>query len=360
MTPALYGLVFVTPLLLVAGALLGSWWTLLPLAYVYAVLPLFDELTGDGPAVGPGPARRWAADLPLVLWVPVQVAVSGWVVHRVASGQTTPAEAVGLALSTGVVCGAGGINVAHELMHRHEKWARALAEALMTWVSYPHFCVEHVHGHHRHVATPHDPATSRLGETVYAFYVRSVLGGVRSAWRLEGERVRRAGSRAGHALCDRRLRYPLLLGLLYAAVVAVWGGVGLAFFMAQGVVAFTMLEIVNYLEHYGLQRRQLDDGRYERVAPHHSWNSGRLLSNGFLFNLARHSDHHHLASRPYDELRSLSDAPQLPAGYSAMLLLALLPPAWFRVMDPRVDAEREVRVPRPDGDLLAPPARAAR
>jgi alkane 1-monooxygenase len=337
-----YGLVFGVPLLLVLGARLGSWWTLLPVVYVYALLPLFDELAGDGGSEAPGPARRWLADLPMLLFVPVQLGVIAWTAHLVAGGHTTPAETLGLVLSVGVMGGAGGINVAHELMHRPDRWAHALAELLMGWVSYPHFCVEHVHGHHRHVATPLDPATSRRGETVYGFYLRSVAGGLRSAWRLEGERVRRAG-RLPHPLADRRLRHPLLLAALYAAVAAAWGTAGLAFFVAQGVVAFTMLEIVNYLEHYGLERRRLDDGRYERVAPHHSWNSGRRLSNGFLFNLARHSDHHHLASRPYDALRSIPDAPQLPAGYSAMMLLALVPPAWFHVMDPRVERERRLR-----------------
>jgi alkane 1-monooxygenase len=340
MTVLAYALVFVTPALVMAGAHMGSWWTLLPLAYVYVVLPLFDEITGDGPPDGPGPALRWIADLPLLLWVPVQFATVAWVLGRVAGGQATVGETVGLTLSVGVMCGAGGINVAHELMHRYDPRARALAEVLMAFVSYPHFCVEHVHGHHRHVATPTDPATSRLGETVYAFYVRSVLGGLRSAWRLETERIRRAGRAS--VLADRRLRYPLLLGSSYVLVFAAWGFTGLAVFVAQGVVAFSMLEIVNYLEHYGLQRQRLEGGGYERVSPRHSWNSGRRLSNGFLFNLARHSDHHHLASRPYDQLRSRPEAPQLPAGYSAMMLLALVPPAWFRVMDPLVERQREL------------------
>jgi alkane 1-monooxygenase len=355
-----YGLVFGVPVLLVLGARLGSWWTLLPVAYVFVLLPLFDELAGDGGPEGPGPARRWIADLPMLLWVPVQLGSTAWTVQRVAAGHTSPWETLGLALSVGVMCGAGGITIAHELMHRHEAWARGLAELLMGWVSYPHFCVEHVHGHHRHVATPHDPATSRRGETVYRFYVRSVVGGLRSAWRLEGERIRRAG-RLPHALADRRIRYPLLLAVLYAAVLAAWGPAGLAFFVAQGVVAFSMLEIVNYLEHYGLERRRLDDGRFERVAPHHSWNSGRWLSNGFLFNLARHSDHHHLASRPYDALRSVPDAPQLPAGYSAMMLLALVPPAWFRVMDPRVEHERRLRwkAANPLAERLTPASQAS-
>jgi alkane 1-monooxygenase len=189
------------------------------------------------------------------------------------------------------------------------------------------------------VATRRDPATSRLGETVFAFVVRSILGGALSAWRLEGERVARAGSPAWTP-GDRRLRMPLLTVLAYAAVWSAFGSRGALLFLAQGLVAVVLLETVNYLEHYGLTRRELAPGRYERVSPEHSWNSSHLVSNAYLFNLARHSDHHSLASRPYELLRHRDEdeAPQLPSGYAAMLLVALVPPLWFRIMNPRVEA----------------------
>ena len=335
---AAHGLIFLTPVLLVLGARLGAFWALLPIAYVYLFLPLFDELRGDGPESETPARARLLADAPLLAWIPFQVLTTMWVLQWVAAGHASGWEGVGLAISLGVMNGSAGINIAHEFMHRKERVSRAIAEGLMTWVSYPHFCIEHVLGHHRNVATPLDPATSRLGESVYRFYFRSLVGGLRGAWHLERDLLSRAGRKAW-TLSDRRLRYPLMLSALYAMVAAWWGGLGLALFVAQGVTAFTMLEIVNYLEHYGLLRRRIEGGRYERVTPRHSWNSNRSISNAFLFNLAHHSDHHHVASRPYDELRSIPEAPQLPAGYPAMVLMALVPPLWFRVMNPRVAVE---------------------
>jgi alkane 1-monooxygenase len=235
-------------------------------------------------------------------------------------------------------------------MHRRRPLDRALAEVLMTSVSYAHFCVEHVHGHHRHVATRRDPATSRRGETVFAFVVRSITGGALSAWRLEGERAARANVPAW-TLRDRRVRVPLLTVLAYGVVGWAFGAAGAALFLAQGLVAVVLLEMVNYLEHYGLTRRELEPGRYERVGPEHSWNSSHLVSNAYLFNLGRHSDHHALASRPYEMLRHRGEdeAPQLPSGYAAMLMVALVPPLWFRVMDPRVAAWSSRRAGAPPG-----------
>ncbi len=335
-----YFTVYVTPALLLAGALLGGWATLLPVLFVYVLLPVLDESLGQDTAPGPVGARRWLHDLPLLLWVPTQLGLTAFVLQRLVSEPHTLAETVALTVSLGVMSGSGGITVAHELMHRRELLPRALAELLMASVSYPHFCVEHVHGHHRHVATPRDPATSRLGENVFAFLRRCLPGSLRSAWSLEGERARRAGL-GRLSLRDRRLRQPLLLAATYAAALLALGPLGALLFAAQGLVAVLLLEVVNYLEHYGLARRELASGQFERVRPEHSWNSSRRVSNWYLFNLARHSDHHWLASRPYEALESHADAPQLPAGYATMMLVALVPPLWFRVMDPRVRAWRE-------------------
>lgn len=337
--PAFF-IAYTVPALVLLGAQAGGAATLLGVALVFVVLPILDERVGldtRDPAEG---ARRspWA-DLPLALWLPVQAALVAWLVVRVGRGAYAPAEALGLMLSLGVMNGAGGITIAHELMHRRGRLPRAAAELLMALVSYPHFCVEHVHGHHRHVATPRDPASARQGETLPAFYRRCVAGSLRSAWRLEGERVARAGTRP-FSLGDARLRQPLLLGVLLALAAWAGGPWGLAFFVGQGVIAFSLLEVVNYLEHYGLTRREVEPGRFERVGPEHSWNSSARLSNLYLFNLARHSDHHALASRPFDALRHHEGAPQLPAGYATMVLAALVPPLWFRLMDPRVEAWR--------------------
>jgi alkane 1-monooxygenase len=331
-------LVFMLPAMLVFGIELGGAWTIAPLLFTFGLIPALDaalERNRENQPETVGHQRRF--DLPLVLWVPAQLGTTAYVLWRCVQGDLSGLEILAIIASLGVINGAGGINIAHELMHRKHPLHRASAELLMTSVSYTHFCVEHVLGHHRKVATPEDPASSRLGESFYRFYPRTVLGSLRSAWELEGERCRKRGVSRG-SLADRRLRYPVVLAAVYAGVLAALGPLALGLFVAQGVVAFSLLEAINYIEHYGLARRRRASGNYERVRPEHSWNSAHRVSNYYLFNLARHSDHHYLASREYDRLRHHESAPQLPTGYAGMLMLAMVPPLWFRVMNPRVEA----------------------
>lgn len=329
-----YWLGYVTLLVFVAGIRAGGMWTWLPVLFVFAALPLMDALAAPHVAYRDDRPGRWIYDLPLLAWPVLQVLAGVLALRAVERAITTPLVAIGIVSSLGLLSGSVGINVAHELMHRNGRLERGLAELLMTLVAYPHFCVEHVLGHHKHVATPRDPATARLGESVFAFFVRVIPGSLKSAWRLEGERVERSGLTA-FGWRDRRARQPLLLAAAIGVVGASFGGVGLLVFLGQAVVAVGLLESINYLEHYGLRRREVMPGQYERVAPRHAWSSSHRFSNWYLFNLARHADHHMVASRPYEQLRTGRDEPELPAGYSAMLLLAWCPPAWFRVMDPR-------------------------
>ncbi|MCB9646564.1 MAG: alkane 1-monooxygenase [Deltaproteobacteria bacterium] len=338
-TPLAFGLVFIIPAVAALGLALGGLLPLLTAALVFVLVPVADALAPPalGNPEGDAVPARWAFDAWLVLWVPAQLGLIGYGLVLTAGGARTPAELLAAALAVGLATGGGGITIAHELMHRRAAWARALAEVLMTSVTYPHFQVEHVLGHHRNVATPRDPASSRRGEGLYAFLPRTLVGGLVSAWRLEARRCRNLGLRRW-SLADRRLRYALGLAATYAAVGALFGPAGVAFFAAQSVVAVLLLETINYVEHYGLARREVSPGRFERVRPAHSWNSPHRVSGLLLFNLPRHADHHYLASRPYPILRHMADSPQLPAGYAGMVLLALAPPLWRRVMDPRVDA----------------------
>jgi alkane 1-monooxygenase len=331
-------LVFTLPALLLLGVELGGAWTLAPLLFTFGLIPSLDAALEQNRANEPdAKGHERLFDLPLLLWVPVSLGTTAYVLWRSVGGELSGLELAAIIASLGVVNGGGGINIAHELMHRKSRWHRAGAEALMTLVSYPHFCVEHVLGHHRKVATPDDAASSRLHESFYRFYPRTVVQSLTSAWTLEGERCKKRGI-SPTSLRSRRLRYPLVLGVIYLGVLFALGPVALGLFMAQGVLAFSLLEGINYIEHYGLTRRRLPSGSYERVRPQHSWNSAHRVSNYVLFNLARHSDHHYLASREYDRLRHHEDAPQLPTGYAGMVLLALVPPLWFRVMNPRVEA----------------------
>jgi alkane 1-monooxygenase len=338
---------YLIPLATSLGLARGGVWTWSTVILVFVITPVLDLIVGlntENPAVeteGPPPQRDAVFDFALWLWLPVQLGLVGWGVTTVATRPSEWWELTGLVLSVGISSGAGAINVAHELMHRRGRFERAMAEILMTTTSYPHFCVEHVRGHHKNVATPADPASARLGESVGAFLPRTLGGSLTSAWKIEAERVRRAG-RPQFGFDDRRIRYPTLV---LAATTAAWlaGGIaGTAFFFAQAAVAVVLLEIINYVEHYGLERRLLDSGRFERVGPQHSWNASHRLTNWYLFNLQRHADHHGFANRPYWLLRHVPDSPQLPAGYATMCLLALVPPLWRQVMDPRVARWREI------------------
>jgi alkane 1-monooxygenase len=319
----------------------GSWALTAPIALVFGVLPLLDELFPDDWSEAIVRESRGLYDLPLWLFVPVQLGLLALASRHAADFAGQPWSGLALVLSTGVVTGACGITIAHELTHRRERVNRGLAEVLMSSVGYGHFTTEHVFGHHRFVGTRNDPATSRLGESFYAFLPRTVLQGARSGFRLEAARVRARGLREW-SIADGRLRWVLLSTFFAAAAAALGGGAGLVLWLGQAGVAIFLLELINYLEHYGLERRIDAEGRLERVRISHSWNSGRLVSGLFLFRLTRHSEHHFDASKPYERLPAGREAPQLPAGYASMLMLALLPPLWFRLMDPRARAVREL------------------
>jgi alkane 1-monooxygenase len=333
-----FTLVYLLAATLLVGMWLGGAATSLTPFVVFVVLPLADRAVGhDTSLAAPeGSANPWF-DRVLRAWVPAQLALLLAVLHHVTHRPLAWYEWAGILASTALVIGAVGITVAHELMHRKAPADRALAEALMLMASYPHFCIEHVLGHHRNVGTPLDPATSRLGESLYAFYPRVVWGSLRSAIHLERERIRKRGI-PWYDPRNRLLRYAVELAVGYAAVALLFGWVGLAFYVAQGVLAATLLEMINYVEHYGLARRRAGD-RWETVQPRHSWNANNRVSNWWLFNLQRHADHHAYAARPYWQLRAVEDGPQLPASYPVMVLLALVPPLWRRVMDPRAAAQ---------------------
>ena len=323
--------------ILVLSVTEGGWWTFLPVFVVFVGVPILDMLAGvaESARVSPDLDRNSWFKLVTWAWVPLQLGTLAWVLATAMTGRLDTHELIGMTISMGVIGGAVGITFAHELVHRRQPFERALGEILLATVSYTHFAIEHVHGHHRHVGTPHDPATARLGESFYRFLPRTFVGSLTSAWRLEVERLARRGHRAWSP-ANRMLRYGLTQVVLYTLVRMIAGGVGLAVFAGQALVAFSLLEVINYVEHYGLMRKEIAPGEYERIAPRHSWDSSYRLSNWMLINLARHADHHCAAAKRYQSLELPAEAPQLPAGYGAMFLLALVPPLWFRVMNPRV------------------------
>ncbi|MEO0424183.1 MAG: alkane 1-monooxygenase [Pseudomonadota bacterium] len=317
---------------------LTVFWYLLPI-YAYGLVPLLDAWLGEDrhnppesqvPSLERDPFYRAV----LIAYLPAQYACFAWGVFTFVNGTLGWTESLGLILSLGLI-GGGGINVAHELGHKPSAVSGWLAKLALMQTAYGHFYVEHNRGHHVRVATREDPASARYGETYYGFWVRTVFGGFASAWRLEQQRLGREGCGAWH--WRNQVLQGLALTLALFVVTCLWlGAAVLPLLLAQAVIGFSLLEGVNYIEHYGLLRRRDGEGRLERVQPRHSWNSNHVMSNLMLYHLQRHSDHHAHWSRSYQALRHQADAPALPAGYTAMLLVALVPPLWRRIMDPRL------------------------
>ena len=306
------------------------------------VIALVDAAIGERPGASrpqPWPAARraWFSTF-LHVYAIAHLVLLAWGLTIVAE-QPGLEAALWLGVSIGFVTGSFGITFAHELGHRASRLDRALSQLLLITVCYGHFYVEHNRGHHARVSTPNDPASARLGESFYRFFPRTVFGSFAHAWRLEALRLRASGKSAWSP-ANRIIAYVAAELALCAIAWALAGVSGLVFFLMQSFVAFTLLELVNYVEHYGLVRKQGADGRYQTVRPRHSWNADTWFGNTILINLQRHSDHHADSSRPYEALRSIDSAPQLPTGYAGMILLALVPPAWFRVMDGRARAAR--------------------
>src|SRR5271165_2011776 len=245
---------------------------------------------------------------------------------------------IGLALSVGTLGGVG-INTAHEMGHKKDSLERWLSKITLAQTGYGHFYIEHNRGHHVRVATPEDPASSRFGETFWEFLPRSVFGSLRSAVALEAQRIRRQGSGPWNRktyLSNDVLNSWLMSVVLWAVLIAVFGPALIPFLIIQAVFGFSLLEAVNYLEHYGLLRQKNANGRYERCTPEHSWNSDHIVTNLFLYHLQRHSDHHANPTRRYQTLRSMDGAPNLPSGYAALIGVTYFPPLWRRLMDHRV------------------------
>ena len=314
-----------------------------PVFWIFAVIPLLDHAVGRDTA---NPDE--AAETPLMqnavyyriltlLAVPIQILLLVWSTGVFVEGDLGAWGRVGWLVSMGVVSGINAINIGHELVHRHgrlEPWAGGVLLALVTYAG---FKIEHVRGHHANVSTPLDASSARYGQSLYQFLPHAWKWNFLNAWALEADRLRRRGLSALHWRNELIWWYSLTL-LIAAALTWAYGWLGLVFFLGQSFVAVTELEIVNYVEHYGLHRRQRDDGRYERTTHQHSWNSSHLVTNLFLFQLQRHSDHHAHPARRYQVLRHFDDSPQLPCGYATMVLLALAPPLWRQVMDVRVRA----------------------
>lgn len=315
--------------LLPLGGWLGGAWTFLAAIATPLFLVGLDAALGNEAASSEALAARWLPTTYVVLQLAATAGAAAWVSRP----STNLLEFIGMTASAGVTAGVFGFVAAHELIHSRDGRERALGLTFLASAFYMHFAIAHIYGHHRRAGTREDPATARLGEGLYAFLVRSVVGQFREAWAFEARRRQRAGS------ANRVIAYLAIEALFLIALALVsWRILALA--IAVAVIAVMLLESFNYIAHYGLVREARAEGRAEPLAPHHSWNSGRRMNNASLFNMGRHSDHHRRTTHPYDRLEPLFGSAELPSGYAAALLTALVPPLWRRVMDPRVAVVR--------------------
>jgi alkane 1-monooxygenase len=328
---------------LVQATGLGVFWYYGPFL-VFAIFPVLDLLIGMDSMNPPDSVIKWLEADRYYRWctylfIPIQYAGLVFACWLWSSGKLSTVDDIGLALTVAMVSGIA-INTAHELGHKRDSLERWLSRVALAQSGYGHFFIEHNRGHHVRVATPEDPASARLGESFYAFWPRTVAGSLRSAWGLERTRLARM-DRTPWSLRNDILGAWAMTVVLFAALALVFGPVVLPYLILQAIVGFSLLEVVNYLEHYGLLRQHREDGRYERTRPEHSWNSNSVASNVLLYHLQRHSDHHANPIRRYQALRHVDEAPQLPTGYAGMIVLAAIPPLWRRVMDRRLLAHYE-------------------
>ena len=337
---------YVTPLLVYILALLAfagkGWLTWSPMLFAWVLMPAIElfikpdehNLTEAEEELA---RKDRLYDYLLYIIVVLQFAALFYFLTSMKTAGLLWWETAGRICSMGLLCGTFGINVAHELGHRVHVYEKAFAKALLLTSLYMHFFIEHNKGHHKHVATPRDPSSARYNEPVFSFYFRTVIFSYLSAWKIANLDMKKRGLQVLHWK-NEMLQVQLIQILFITAVVLLFGWMITLYFLVAATIGFLLLETVNYIEHYGLQRIRRADGNFERTMPRHSWNSNHILGRLMLFELSRHSDHHYLASRKYQVLKHHEDAPQLPTGYPGSMILALLPPLWFYVMNKKIKA----------------------
>ena len=275
-------------------------------------------------------------DYVLYVIVLLQLPILFFFLNSMQEPNLTLSDIIARVLTMGLLCGTFGINVGHELGHRNNFIEQTMAKLLLSTSLYMHFFIEHNKGHHKHVATPNDPSSARLGESLYVFYYRTIVYSYLSAWKIANEECVKKGKPV-FSIYNEMLQAHFWQLLLVTIIYLLFGGLITFYFLLAAVFGFLLLETVNYIEHYGLSRKQNENGKYERTMPHHSWNSNHILGRMMLFELSRHSDHHYLASRKYQILQHHQNAPQMPTGYPGMMILSLFPPLWFKVMHKQME-----------------------
>ncbi|MBN8674427.1 MAG: alkane 1-monooxygenase [Chitinophagales bacterium] len=335
---------YLSPLIIYIGAFrsftVTGWEIWMPMIYAWVVIPLIELFIKPSAANMSATEEELARadrtyDVLLYGIVVLQYIALYLFLRSLQTDELSATDTTGRIWVMGLLCGTFGINVGHELGHRVNQFEQGLAKALLLTSLYMHFFTEHNKGHHKRVATPDDPSSARYGEMIYTFYFRTIIFSYLSAWHIANEEQKKKG-RPAFSLRNEMIQFHLIQLAFIALIAFIFGGLITLYFLAAALIGILLLETVNYIEHYGLQRKKLADGKYERAMPVHSWNSDHIIGRLMLFELSRHSDHHYMASRKYQVLRHHDDAPQMPTGYPGMMILSLVPPAWFYVMNRKI------------------------
>jgi len=344
----IYALKYLHVLILPALAFVSfnsrGWITFLPLIESFLLIPLLEL------AYKPDPSNLSEADeairkkdaiydWQLYIMVPVQFLLLFIFLQSMTEVGLSLSDKIGRITGMGMLCGVIGINVAHELGHRNTWYEQLMAKMLLLTSLYMHFFIEHNKGHHKNVSTKEDPSSARYGEPLYSFWLRSVVYSYISAWKIELAKLKKKEV-SFLSIHNEMLLFQIIQTGLLVAIGFFFGWLTMGYFALAAIMGFLLLETVNYIEHYGLERDKKGN-TYERVMPHHSWNSDHIVGRIVLFELSRHSDHHFIASRKYQILRHIDDSPQMPTGYPGMMLLATVPPLWFNIMNPKIRKIKE-------------------
>ncbi len=317
-----------------------GWFCFLPLIWAFAFIPfveLFTKSNPDNLSLAEEAIAKVDKRFDYLLYA-VVVAQYFLLIYFLFSLQEvglTWVDYTGRIISMGLLCGIFGINVGHELGHRANPFEQFLAKALLLTSLYLHFFIEHNKGHHKRVATNEDPASARYGESLFAFYPRTIFFSFMSAWQIANKEVKRKGFSI-FSWHNEMIQFSFLQLLMLLLIGYFFGELILGYYLIAAFVGIGLLEAVNYIEHYGLSRKQIEPGKYERAMPIHSWNSNHVVGRMMLFELSRHSDHHFMASRKYQILQHHKDAPQMPTGYPGMMILAHIPPLFFYIMNKQI------------------------
>jgi alkane 1-monooxygenase len=334
-----YLTIYLLPLTVAISFLGESWLTFLPLVVFFLLIPLAELLFKPDARNLDEKEHELASTDPYYDWllysmIPIQLLFLVWYLLTFQNANST-IELAGRTISMGIMCGVIGINIGHELGHRTNRFEQLLGEILLLTSLENHFLPYHNRGHHNNVATYGDPATARKNEWLYFFWLRSHFGSYFQSWQIEFERMQIIG-KAKFSIQNKMIVYTFVQLLLCALIFVAIGKTALLFFLIVAAGGILLLETVNYIEHYGLLREKRENGTFDRVRRSHSWNSNHVFGRVVLFELSRHSDHHYKPDRPYQLLETHETSPTMPTGYPGMMILALIPPLFFRVMNKKI------------------------